>query len=255
MYVCVTHQHTKRVINITFKLLLRQTMMFLLFNLFWLKSSCTRNMWPCIYRVRHLTFLFQLVLMSDHVWFDRWLVLSFRRMNMAVYTLVYASLSGPAIDLQKMPILTKKKKSLDEAHFDLGGYVNKQNCCIWGTENPHAYVEKPTHPKRVNVWCGFCPRGIIASFFFENEQREAVTVNGDRYQDMLKEFLFTKIEETDIGSIWFQRRYVPHSRSYTRCFAPCFWRSYYQPKNWCCLATSELRFETVGLLFVVCRQR
>ena len=25
-----------------------------------------------------------------------------------------------------------------EAHFDLGVYVNKQNCRIWGTENPHA---------------------------------------------------------------------------------------------------------------------
>ena len=35
----------------------------------------------------------------------------------------------------------------DEAHFVLGGYVNKHNCCIWGTENPHAYIEKPTHPK------------------------------------------------------------------------------------------------------------
>ena len=38
-----------------------------------------------------------------------------------------------------------------EAHFDLGGYVNKQNCCIWGTEIPYAYIEKPTHPKRVTV--------------------------------------------------------------------------------------------------------
>ena len=25
----------------------------------------------------------------------------------------------------------------DEAHFDFGGYVNKQNCRIWGTENPN----------------------------------------------------------------------------------------------------------------------
>ena len=24
---------------------------------------------------------------------------------------------------------------------EAGGYINKQNCRIWGTENPHAYVE------------------------------------------------------------------------------------------------------------------
>ena len=86
------------------------------------------------------------------------------------------------IDLQKMLILAKKKKIIfsDEAHFDLGGYVNKQNCRISDTENPHAYIEKPTHPKRVTVCCGFWSRGIIGPFFFENEHGEAVTVNGDR---------------------------------------------------------------------------
>ena len=47
--------------------------------------------------------------------------------------------------------------------------------------------------------------GIIVPFFFENEQGEAVTVNGDRYQAMLNEFVFTKIEEEDIGNIWFQQ--------------------------------------------------
>ena len=30
-------------------------------------------------------------------------------------------------------------------------------------------------------------------------------VNGDRYRAMLNEFLFTKIEEEDIGKIWFQQ--------------------------------------------------
>ena len=29
------------------------------------------------------------------------------------------------------------------------------------------------------------------------------------------------------------RQYVPHSRSYTRCFAPCFWTSHYQLQGWC----------------------
>ena len=76
-----------------------------------------------------------------------------------------------------MPILAKKNIFSDEAHFDLGGYVNKQNCFIWRTENPYAYIEK---------------------------QEEAVTVNGDNYRAMLNEFLFTKIEEEDIAKISFQ---------------------------------------------------
>ena len=63
----------------------------------------------------------------------------------------------------------------------------------------------------VTVWCGFCSRGIIGPFFFENEQRKAVTVNGDRYRAMLNEFLFTKIEEEDIGNIWVQQADQPET--------------------------------------------
>ena len=112
--------------------------------------------------------------------------------------------SGPAINLQKMPILAKKKSSF-QMKLILGGYVDKQNCCICGTENLHAYIEQPTYPKRVTDWCGLWSRGIIGPFFFENEEAEAVTLNGDRYRAMLKEFLFRKIEEEDIGNIWFKQ--------------------------------------------------
>ena len=161
---------------------------------------------------------------------------------------------GPALDLQKMPILAKKIIFSDEAHSDIGGYVNNQNYRTWGTENPHEYIEKPKYPKRVTVWCGFWSRGVIGSFFFENEQEEAVTFNGDHYRDMLNEFLFTKIEEENIGHICFQQDGAT-CRSYTRCFTPCFGRSHYQPQSRCHLATSELRFDTVVLLFVGCRQR
>ena len=45
----------------------------------------------------------------------------------------------------------------------------------------------------------------MGHFFFGNEQGNAVTVNGDRNCAMLNEFLFTKIEEEDIGSNWFQQ--------------------------------------------------
>ena len=44
-----------------------------------------------------------------------------------------------------------------------------------------------------------------------NEQGEVVTVNDDRYRAMLNEFLFTKIEEEDIGNIWLQLDGLPHS--------------------------------------------
>ena len=100
---------------------------------------------------------------------------------MVVYTLEQRWEILQQIDLQKMPILAKEIIFSDEAHFDLGEYVNKENCLIWGTENLHAYIEKLAHQKRVTVWCGFWSRGIIGSFFFENEQGEAVTLNEDEY--------------------------------------------------------------------------
>ena len=106
---------------------------------------------------------------------------------------------------RKCQFLQKKIIFSNEAHFDIGGYVNKQNYSIWGTKNPHTYFEKPTHPKRATVFCGFWFRGIIGSFFFENEQGEAVTINGGSYRAMLNEFLFTKIKEEDIGNIWCQQ--------------------------------------------------
>ena len=63
--------------------------------------------------------------------------------------------------------------------------------------------EKRTHPKRFTLWCGFWSRRITGQFSFENEHGEAVTVNGYRYRALLNEFWFTKIEEEDIGNIWF----------------------------------------------------
>ena len=73
--------------------------------------------------------------------------------------------------------------------------------------------------------------------------------NGNRYRAMLNKNWRGGYRQLLVSA---GRRYVPHSRSYTRYFAFCFWRSHYQPQNWCRLSTSELRFDTVGLLFVGC---
>ena len=150
-----------------------------------------------------------------------------------------------------MPILAKKFIFSEKAHFDLGNYVNKKNCCIWGQKTrTHTLKSRRTQNESL-FGADFGPVHNLA-IFFENKQGEAITVNGDRYRTMWNEFLFTKIEEEDIGNNLFRRRYVPHSRIYTRCFAPCFWAAHYQSQSWCRL---ELGFSTVGLLFVGCRQR
>ena len=124
---------------------------------------------------------------------------------MVVYMLELRFVKRACDRLTEDAVFGKKFIFSDEAHFDLGGYVNKQNCRIWGTENSHAYIEKPTHPKRVTVWCEFQSRNIIGPLFFENEQGKEDTVNGDRQRVMLNEFLFTKTEEEDIDNIWFQQ--------------------------------------------------
>ena len=41
--------------------------------------------------------------------------------------------------------------------------------------------------------------------FFENDQGGAVTVSDDRYRALFNEILLSKIEEDDVGNIWFQQ--------------------------------------------------
>lgn len=78
----------------------------------------------------------------------------------------------------------------DEAHFSLGGYVNKQNCRIWGSENPQVIVERPLHPPKVTVWCALWAGGVIGPYFFEDGQGRTVTVNSQRYGSMITDFFF-----------------------------------------------------------------
>ena len=36
-------------------------------------------------------------------------------------------------------------------HFHLDGFVNRQNCRDWSSENSHVISEKQMHPQRVTV--------------------------------------------------------------------------------------------------------
>ncbi|KAJ4427115.1 hypothetical protein ANN_24731 [Periplaneta americana] len=66
--------------------------------------------------------------------------------------------------------------------------VNHHNCCLWGSENPHAVVEYQRDTEKVNVWMGLMHKAIIGSFFFLEK-----TVTGHSYLDMLENFAVSQI--------------------------------------------------------------
>lgn len=93
----------------------------------------------------------------------------------------------------------------DEAHFHLSGHVNKQNTRFWGTDNPRIIQETPLHPLKVTVWCGICVDRVIGPYFFEDAGGNAITVTGERYRTMLREFLIPSLDELGLEHIWFQQ--------------------------------------------------
>ena len=135
----------------------------------------------------------------------------------------------------------KKNFFSDEAPFDLGEYIIKQSCRIWGTENSHTYIEKPMHPKRVTVWTRFWSRGIIGTFFFENYQGMAplqsmAIVIGLCWTN----FCSQKLKRRILASFGFNRMALRATQKLHLMFCDLFLK----------MALLELRFDTVGLLLV-----
>ncbi|QQP34944.1 Transposable element Tc3 transposase, partial [Caligus rogercresseyi] len=92
----------------------------------------------------------------------------------------------------------------DEAHFHLTGCVKKQNMRYWADTNPRELHERPLHSPKLTVWCATSSTGIVGPWFFEKNE-VTVTVNSERYVNMLEEFFLPRINELDQGDIWFQQ--------------------------------------------------
>ena len=74
----------------------------------------------------------------------------------------------------------------DQAHFHLSGHVNKQNFRFWASEQPHEHVEKPLSVEKMTVWCALGKNCIFGPYYFEDDDGHRVTVNADRYIEMLR---------------------------------------------------------------------
>ena len=94
----------------------------------------------------------------------------------------------------------------DEAHFHLDGQVNSKNNVYWGTSPPVEVAERPLHSCKVTAWVAISSRGIIGPFFFERN-RVNVTVNSERYVEVLDKFwieLQRRFNST-LNRQWFQQ--------------------------------------------------
>ena len=91
----------------------------------------------------------------------------------------------------------------DEGHFHLNGHVNKQNMRFWSRENPRIAHASELHPRKVIVWCGVTSEGIIGPCFFEYPCENAVTVTGERYREMLENFVQPEI--AIMAGYWWQQ--------------------------------------------------
>ena len=93
----------------------------------------------------------------------------------------------------------------DEAHFDLSGYVNKQNCRFWSRKGPEIMHEKSLLSEKVTVWCALTYSCVIGPYFFEDENGGAVTVTAERYNHMLNTFFLSELQRLNLKDMWMQQ--------------------------------------------------
>jgi hypothetical protein len=68
-----------------------------------------------------------------------------------------------------------------------------------------AILQQAHYLEKVNVWCGFWSGGVIGPFFLEDDREKALSTNGERYRDMIENFLWSKLEPLDVDQMWFQQ--------------------------------------------------
>ena len=194
-----------------------------------LKANCLEifNWWPqisvfvCIFISHSVSlcivleqtsnvFFFQPVIFSWMVTLSSsliWQIISFN-LPPNEYNCVYAWTtlgSGPAIDLQKMPILAQKKHLFRWSSFWSWRLCKQAKLSLLGYRKPARMHWKADASETSHCLVRILIQRHNWVIFLRKWARRGRTVNGNHYWAMLNEFLFTKIEKEDIGNIWFQQ--------------------------------------------------
>lgn len=91
----------------------------------------------------------------------------------------------------------------DEATFHTSGHVHRQNCRVWGYENPHATHQVIHQSPKVNVWCALRKGQLFGPYFFDGN------VTSEKYQHMLESFFLPQLSQHQKDTMFFQQDGAP----------------------------------------------
>ncbi|CAD7013554.1 unnamed protein product [Ceratitis capitata] len=77
-------------------------------------------------------------------------------------------------------------------NFWLNGCKSKQICRFCCEDQPEELQELTMHTEKVTVWYGLWAGGIIGPYFFKDDENRKVTVNAERYREMISNFFFAQ---------------------------------------------------------------
>lgn len=101
----------------------------------------------------------------------------------------------------------------DEATFHTNGKVNRHNCRIWETQNPHDIVEHEQDSPNVNVFCAMSRRKLCQPLFFEES-----IVTGQSFLAMLQNWLMPLLKNDSDNFVLQLDRAPPHFHRFLRTY-------------------------------------
>ena len=111
--------------------------------------------------------------------------------------------------MDRFPNWIDKVWFTDEAHFHLNGAVNHHNNVYWGDERPKQIDERCLKGPKVTALCALnAKKGMLGPYWFEDNRGKTVSVNRERYREVLNQFyedlnqLYTPNQKR---FLWFQQ--------------------------------------------------
>ena len=95
----------------------------------------------------------------------------------------------------------------DEAHFLLSGHMNSKNNIFLGSAPPEHCLQRPLHSTICTAWVALSKHGIIGPYWFEDDDEHAMTVNTERYLQILRKFWAALGQRRSVvrAEQWFQQ--------------------------------------------------